>query len=78
MIDYRKTAFTYDMAHDSKSEKPDKAAPAYRQKTVQDLRTAKTTSSNPLNRKEYPVGRQSLNYHLATAPEDDEKTPQNL
>ena len=59
MIEYRKTAFTYDTAHDSKSETPDKAAPAHRQKKVQDLRTVKITSLNHPNQREHPVGRQS-------------------
>lgn len=53
------TELTYDTAHDSKSETPDKAAPAYRQKKAQDLRTAKTTSSNPVNQTEHPVVMQS-------------------
>ena len=63
MIGYRKTAITYDTAHDSKSEMPGKAAPAYRRKKAQGLRTAKTISSNPLNQREYPVEMQSLNCH---------------
>lgn len=59
MIGYRKTAITYDTAHYSKSEAPDRAAPAYRQKKAQDSVIAMTSSANHPNQKEHPVTMQS-------------------
>ena len=51
--------FIYDTAHDSKSETPDKAAPAYRQKKAQDSVIAMTSSANHPNQREHPVEMQS-------------------
>jgi len=55
----------------------DKAAPAYRQKKDQNSEIVKTTSVNPPNQKEYPVGKQSLNCHQVKEPEGARKIPQN-